>query len=167
LRSLFAYTGDVRSAILTSKYTGRPFPARAVAQRLQEALQDPWKDLFPDNSAPVIVPVPIHPFKYFRRGFNLPALVGAELARLLGWSCDPLVLHRRSERIPQASLPLKDRDSNVTDAFLVPKGKNIPPHILLLDDVLTSGATARSASAALKYAGAEHIVVVAIAYAFP
>ena len=162
-RSLFAYTGDIRSAILTSKYTARPFPARAVAQRLQEALQNQWKDLFPDNNTPVIVPVPIHPIKYFRRGFNLPALVGAELARLLGWPCDPLILHRHSERLPQAGLPLKDRENNVKNAFRVPKGKNAPPRILLLDDVLTTGATASEASSVLKYAGATHIVVVTIA----
>ncbi|MCL2103294.1 MAG: hypothetical protein FWH25_04585, partial [Syntrophorhabdaceae bacterium] len=52
--SLFAYTGDVRSAILTSKYTARPFPAQAVAQRIHKALQGPWKDLFSDSHAPVI-----------------------------------------------------------------------------------------------------------------
>jgi len=163
VRSLFAYTGDVRSAILTSKYTGRPFPARAVAQRLKDALQDQWKDLFPDNNVPVIVPVPIHPVKYFRRGFNLPALVGAELARLLGWPCDPLVLHRCSERLPQAGLPLKDRDRNITGAFSVPKGKEVPPRVLLLDDVLTTGATASEATYALKYSGADRIVVITIA----
>jgi len=167
VRSLFAYTGDVRSAILTSKYTSRPFPAQAVAQRLHESFQDQWKDLFPDNLAPVIVPVPIHPVKYFRRGFNLPALVGKELARLLGWSYNPLILHRCSERLPQASLPLKDRDSNVKDAFIVPKGKSVPPRILLFDDVFTTGATARSAASALKFAGADHIVVITIACAFP
>ena len=165
MRSLFAYSGDIRAAILASKYAGLPFPARAVAQRLQEAIQDHWKDQFPDDHPPTIVPVPVHPLKYFRRGFNLPTLVGNELARLLKWPCDPLVLHRRPERLPQAGLPLKDRGSNVANAFFVPKGSNVPSNILLLDDVLTTGATARSAASALKYAGANSIVVVAIAHA--
>ena len=165
--ALFAYAHDVRSAILASKYTGRPFPAQAVAKRLHEAFQDPWKDLFSGRPAPVIVPVPIHPFKYFRRGFNLPALVGAELARLTGWPYNPLALHRRPERLPQAGLPLNDRDSNIKDAFFAPTRKNLPSRVLLLDDVLTSGATARSAASALKCAGWGHIVVITIAYAPP
>ena len=166
-RSLFAYTGDVRTAILSSKYTGRPFPARATAQRLQEALQGPWKDLFSDGLAPVIVPIPIHPVKYFRRGFNLPALIGVELARLMAWPYDPVALHRRPERLPQASLPLKDREANIKDAFFVPEGKNAAPRVLLLDDVLTTGATCAAAATALKRAGVKHITVVTIASAFP
>jgi predicted amidophosphoribosyltransferase len=161
-RSLFAHSGDVRSAILAAKYSGRPFPARAVARRLEEAFRGHWKDLFPYGPPPTIVPVPVHPVKYFRRGFNLPALVGAELARRLRWRCDPLALFRRPERLPQAGLPSKDRDQNVAGAFYSPEGKAAPTRVLLLDDVFTTGATARAAASALKSAGADHIVVVTI-----
>lgn len=167
VRSLFAHAGDVRAAIVASKYSGRPFPTRAVAKRLEEALRTEWRDLFPDDPPPTIVPVPVRPLKYFRRGFNLPAMVGARLARRMGWQVDPLVLRRGKERIPQAGLRRADRQRNVEDAFLVPRGKTGPGTVLLLDDVYTSGATARAAASALKSAGAGHIVVVTIARAEP
>jgi predicted amidophosphoribosyltransferase len=105
--------------------------------------------------------------KDFRRGFNLPALVGDPLARMLGWPFDPLVLSRGRERVPQAGLRLADRLRNVEDAFRVPRGKTVPARVLLMDDVYTSGATARAAASALKSAGADHIVVLTIARAVP
>lgn len=164
-RSLFVYAGDVRAAIVASKYSGRPFPARATAQRLRESLCGAWKDLIPDGEPPTVVPVPAHPWKYFRRGFNLPALIGAPLARSLRWRFDPLVLSRDPERIPQAGLGLPDRRRNVARAFRLPPGKTSPALVLLLDDVYTSGATARAAARALKTGGADHIVVVTVARA--
>ncbi len=166
-RSLFAHAGDVRAAVVASKYSGRPFPARAVAKRLEAAIRGEWKDLFPDGPPPTIVPVPVRPLKYYRRGFNLPARGGVRPARMLGWPVDPLVLRRERERAPQAGLRRADRRRNVEDAFRVPRGMTAPGRVLLLDDVYTSGATARAAAAALKCAGADHIVVVTIARAAP
>jgi len=60
-RSLFAYAGDVRAAIVATKYAGRPYPADAVALRLQETLMGRWRDLIPDGVPPTVVPVPAHP----------------------------------------------------------------------------------------------------------
>jgi predicted amidophosphoribosyltransferase len=60
-----------------------------------------------------------------------------------------------------------DREENVLDAFRVPPGGLPPPEILLLDDVYTSGATARACSRALKTAGAEHILVLTVARTVP
>ncbi|MEW6720005.1 MAG: hypothetical protein AB1346_06120 [Thermodesulfobacteriota bacterium] len=164
-RSLFAYAGGARAAIVAAKYSGRPFPVDAAAERLRDALVGEWSDLFPDGAPPAIVPVPAHPWKYFRRGFNLPALIGVSLGRRLGWPFDPLLLARGREGIPQAGLRLAERLRNAEGAFRVPRGKAVPPRVLLLDDVLTSGATARAAAAALKTAGADHIVVVTLARA--
>src|SRR5659263_576749 len=101
-RSLFAYAGDVRAAIVATKYAGRPFPVEAVALRLREALAGRWRDLIPDGSPPTVVPVPAHPWKYFRRGFNLPALIASRLSRRIGFPFDPLALSRTRGRIPQA-----------------------------------------------------------------
>jgi len=164
-RSLFVYAGDVRSAIVASKYSGRPFPARAIAERLREALCGEWRDLIPDGAPPTVVPVPAHPWKYFRRGFNLPALIGAPLARLLRWPFDPLALARSRGAVPQAGLRLADRLRNPAGAFRLPAGRTAPARVLLLDDVYTSGATARDAARALKTGGADHIVVVTAARA--
>jgi predicted amidophosphoribosyltransferase len=166
-RSLFPYAGDVRDAIVASKYAGRPFPAHSTAERIRAALAGAWKDLIPDGSKPTVVPVPVRPWKYFRRGFNLPALVGSHLARGTGFPFDPLVLSRTREGTPQASLSLQDRRENVTGAFRLPPGSSSPARVLLLDDVYTSGATVREAACALKTGGADHIVVVTVARAVP
>jgi predicted amidophosphoribosyltransferase len=166
-RSLFAYAGDVRAAIVATKYGGRPYPVDAVALRLRETLKGRWRDLIPDTDPPTVVPVPVHPWKYFRRGFNLPALIASRLSRHIGFPFDPLALSRTRERIPQARLPGSLRHENVEGAFRVPRGREVSPAILLLDDVYTSGATAEACALALKSAGADSIVVVTVARAVP
>jgi predicted amidophosphoribosyltransferase len=166
-RSLFLHAGDVRGAILSAKYAGRPFPAGPVADRLRDALRGAWRDLVPVEARPTVVPVPVRPWKYFRRGCNLPSLVGSRLARRLEWPFDPLLLRRVGERAAQAGLPIGVRKENVEGAFRVPKGSGVPRSVLLLDDVYTSGATAAACARALKRAGAGHIVVVTVARAVP
>jgi predicted amidophosphoribosyltransferase len=166
-RSLFAYAGDVRAAIVGSKYAGRPYPVDAVALRLHETLAGRWRDLVPDGTRPVVVPVPAHPWKYFRRGFNLPALIASRLSRRAGLPFDPLALSRSRERIPQTRLSGSLRHENVEGVFRVPRGRKVSPAILLLDDVYTSGATAEACARALKRAGADSIVVVTVARAVP
>ena len=162
-RSLFAYAGDVRAAIVATKYAGRPYPIDAVALRLHETLAGRWRDLIPDGAPPTLVPVPAHPWKYFRRGFNLPALIATRLARHSGLPFDPLALSRTRGQVPQARLPGILRHKNVEGAFRVPRGRKVPQAILLLDDVYTSGATAEACARALKCAGADSIVVVTVA----
>ncbi|WP_304893488.1 ComF family protein [Candidatus Deferrimicrobium sp.] len=138
-----------------------------MALRLCETLTGRWRDLIPDGATPTVVPVPAHPWKYFRRGFNLPALIASRLSRHIGLPFDPLALSRTRERVPQARLPGNLRHENVEGAFRVPRGRIVPPAILLLDDVYTSGATAEACARALKSAGAASIVVVTVARAVP
>jgi len=162
-RSLFAYEGCVRDGIRAVKYARQAVPAKAVAERLLEAVSGKWADRFPAGFRPVVVPVPIRPFKYFQRGFNFPALVGRAFSALAGWPFEPAVLRRGGGNRPQAGLRLAERGENVRGGFGVPPRLQPPPEILLLDDVFTSGATARACSLALKTAGAGNIVVLTVA----
>jgi ComF family protein len=163
--SLFAYEADVREGIRAAKYAGRSDVASAFARRFFEAIRGDWADRFPAGFHPTVVPVPIRPGKYFRRGYNLPALVALSLGRLAGWPCDLLLLRRTGERRPQAGLPLAARSENVRGAFIVRTGAQAPRQVLLVDDVYTSGATVAACARKLKTGGAEHIVVLTVARA--
>ena len=163
--SLFAYEENVRGGIRAAKYAGRSDVARTFARLFLEEIRGGWADRFPAGFRPTIVPVPIRPGKYFRRGYNFPALVALSLGRLAGWPCDPLLLRRTGERRPQAGLPLAARNENVRGAFLVRAGARAPRQVLLVDDVYTSGATVAACARKLKTGGAEHIVVLTVARA--
>jgi predicted amidophosphoribosyltransferase len=163
--SLFPYEGKIREGIRAAKYGGRSDAARSLARRLFTVIREDWAGRFPAGFRPTIVPVPIRPVKYFRRGYNFPALVALFLGRLTGWPCDPLLLRRTRERRAQAGLPLSAREGNVRSSFTVRPGAHIPCHVLLVDDVYTSGATVAACASALKIAGAEHIVVLTVARA--
>ncbi len=154
----------MREGIRAVKYGGKAYDADALGELLHAAILGKWSDLFPAGFRPTVVPVPIHPLKYFLRGFNLPALAARSLARRAGWRFDPLVLRRRGIR-PQAGAGLEERRRNVFRAFRTPAGTRAPSEVLLLDDVYTSGATARACAVALKTAGARHIVVLTVARA--
>ncbi len=163
--SLFAYEENVREGIRAAKYAGRSDVARTFARCFFEAIRGDWADRFPAEFRPTVVPVPIRPVKYFRRGYNLPALVALPLSRLAGWPCDPLLLRRTGEHRPQAGLPLAARNENVRGAFTLRTGAQVPPQVLLVDDVYTSGATVAACARKLKTGGAQHIVVLTVARA--
>lgn len=163
--SLFAYEAAAKEGIRAAKYDGRSEVARILALRFYEAIRGEWADRFPAGFRPAIVPVPIRPEKYYRRGYNFPALVSRRLGRLTGWPCDLLLLRRVGKRPPQAGLPLSAREKNVRGAFIARSGAKAPRDVLLLDDVYTSGATVSSCARTLKKAGAENIVVLTVARA--
>jgi len=101
----------------------------------------------------VLVPIPLHPTRQRERGFNQSALLAREVAVRLGGSVSP-VLARRRPTAPQARLAPADRANNVAGAFL-----RSSPHpaghgaLVLVDDVVTTGATASAALAALAPSG--------------
>jgi predicted amidophosphoribosyltransferase len=113
-----------------------------------------------------VVPVPVTPWTYLRRGFHLPASVAARLARERGCPFLPSLLRRSRAGSPQASLPRSRRGANVRNAFRPGRRPAwAPPDVILVDDVATSGATASACAAALKAGGARFIVVVTLARA--
>ncbi|MBS1828924.1 MAG: ComF family protein [Acidobacteria bacterium] len=148
------YEGTLRKLIHLYKYHGVDTLAGPLANFLVAALprhqQVDW-----------IVPVPMHWFRRWRRGYNQSELLARELSRRTG--IPMLAALRRQRRTPpQAGLSDKERRQNLRGAFAViesPRNR----HVLLIDDVLTTGATASACGAALKLAGASAVQVLTVA----
>jgi ComF family protein len=153
------YGGGVARAITRFKYGSRPELAAPLAARLFAALSTANID-----GPAVFVPVPLHPHKLARRGFNQSALVAGHLARFFGWPCRARALVRTRDTTEQASLTREERLQNVASA-IAPRETLATAHVLLVDDVVTTGATAMACVSALRDAGAGKVTVVAVARA--
>jgi competence protein ComFC len=112
----------------------------------------------------VIVPVPLHPNRLRWRGFNQSALLGQTLATYLHFPYQDQALVRFKQTPPQMSLTKTQRKINVKDAFTL-KHRHLVnhQHLLLLDDVWTTGATMRECTKVLKRAGAKSVWGVVLA----
>ena len=136
--------------------------ARAIARLAEESPEEM-----------LVVPVPLHSSKLAKRGFNQARLLAREALRLLdeshpAWKLElaPGTLMRLRETRSQAGLTPRQRRLNVSGAFSVSApGAVAGRHILLIDDIMTTGATARAAAQALIRAGAESVRVATLARA--
>ena len=107
------------------------------------------------------------PFRYegcVRRGYNVPQLMAVPLARALGIPLYPKALGRTRAKRHQAGLPFEQRLANVAGAFRVTDTELVEGRkVLLVDDVITTGATAAACTQALLAAGAESVFAIALA----
>jgi len=118
------------------------------------------------ESAEVAVPVPLARYRLLRRQFNQAAILAKGLAQVGGLAYAPLALVRAKPTVPQVGLSRLQRRDNVSGAFVVAarEGSAIAGrNVLLIDDVITTGATADACAKALKRAGAKSVDVLALA----
>ncbi len=158
--SLGPYEGSLRVVIHELKFSGR----RRAAARLAEALleSDAVRRLVATSD--VLVAVPLHPRKLRERGFNQAALVAQQLARRTGAACCPDALVRRLDTLSQAGLTAAARRRNVRQAFAVHRGPSVAGRtVTLVDDVVTTGATALACGRELVAAGAREVRLLSVA----
>lgn len=113
----------------------------------------------------VIVPVPLHPGREKKRGFNQAELLAVQLASERRLVVLPGALTRRRQTRPQYGLNKVDRAKNVSDAFIADTASVQGRNVIVLDDVFTSGATLRECASALRDAGSLEVVALAVAQA--
>jgi ComF family protein len=151
LRSAAQFGGPLRQAIHCFKYQG----VRALARVLGQVLCTGWeKDPWPID---VIVPVPLHSQRERERGYNQSALLAQELARRANLPVAEGVLLRTVHTAPQVGLDAIERAQNVHQAFCCADDSLGGRCVLLVDDVLTTGATLRACAAALLEAKARSV----------
>ena len=155
LRAAVAY-GDVsREVALKLKYSGRPGLAETLAHFM-------LRHVAPREEGALLVPVPLHRWRIWKRGYNQAALIASALSRRTGLAVDLDLLGRVRATPPLRGLGRRERTLAVRGAFKVhgPARERLAGRaILLVDDVYTSGATAAACARALKRAGAESVDV--------
>ncbi|MGH9414608.1 MAG: ComF family protein [Terriglobales bacterium] len=113
----------------------------------------------------LVVPVPLGKRRRRERGFNQSADIARFLAQRIPCAFVPRALERCRETEPQSNLPLDLREQNIDDAFSASPRQLAGKCVLLVDDVLTTGATARAAAHALGQAGAGRVMLAVAARA--
>jgi len=159
-RAVFLYDDGGRRLVLDYKHRDRTHSAASFAKWIERAAPDLCAE------ADVIVPVPLHWTRLFKRGYNQSALISRVLARQLDRPFEPLALKRVRRTISQVGLSAQERRKNVGGAFEVSEKQAKvlnEKRVLLVDDVLTTGATVEGCCKALKSAGARAVDVVTLA----
>lgn len=152
------FGGAVAMALKRFKYEERADLARPLGYLLRQAVVDAG------IRADIVVPVPLHPRRLAERGYNQSALLARSVAQQLNVPFAPRALARCRQTAQQARLGRAERLENMADAFDV-RDKSVVAlrSVLLVDDVLTTGATLLACRQALSRAGAREVTSVCLA----
>ena len=159
-RAVARYTGVFRHLIHALKYSDRHEGWRLYGRWMQQA----GADLL--DGVDILIPVPLNRRRLWFRRFNQAALLAEALARETGIATDPMILTRNRPTRSQVGLTLTERRRNVSGAFTLKKSAHARidgANILLVDDVITTGATVEACARTLKKAGAMRVDIIALA----
>ena len=161
LYALGEYSPPLSDIIIQFKFKGITTPAK----RLASQLCDCFGERLESTRADFLVPIPLHISHERTRGYNQAALFARELAQLLAIPVNETLLARTRKRRPQAKLQLADRARNINSVYNAISDSEDRYDLLLVDDVVTSGATVKEAARTLTAAGHRVKGVVSIAHA--
>lgn len=150
------YSGGLERLLHAFKFQRHDFLDAPLAALLQATGDDFAFD--------AIVPVPMHPTRERRRGYNQAGLLARALAKRVGIDCDPKLLTKRQENETQSLLARAARRENVRKSFEASprvSGKSI----LIVDDICTTGETFRACARELVRAGAQRVCAISVAKA--
>jgi ComF family protein len=161
-RSYALYEAKVVRAILTLKFERMDPLGAWFAARLAEVVRREQGAM----AADLVVPVPLHPQRQRERGYNQADLIARPLAKLLGLPYRAVLLMRMKPRPEKQVLSVEERWQSVRGAFATRPGSRVDnQRVLLVDDVMTTGATLDACARALREAGATAVIGLTVARA--
>ncbi len=159
-RSAARYDGVVGEALRLLKYEKALWMAPDMAELLHACLQAEFSGCTFDW----VVPVPLHPIRRRERGYNQSNVLAHELGKRIGCPNKGGLLRRIKPTTTQTHLTASQRLSNVKNAFQSRKEKRlVGQRVLLVDDIMTTGATVNACAKALKKGGAASVHVITVA----
>ena len=161
--SLYAfadYVDPMQEIIHQFKFKGIASPAGIFARRLCDEFGQQIVSLRPA----ALVPIPLHGSREYVRGYNQALLIAVELGRVLDLPVDQEILYRVKRRRPQSRLRQIERAKNISGVFAAYRESETGEKVILVDDVVTSGATVREARSELQEAGFNVPAVIALAH---
>lgn len=159
-RAGFLYGGIAGKLVSKLKYGDRPELARFCAKTMVACAPD----LLADN--PVLVPVPLHWGRQWQRRYNQSTELSRQMAEMAGLESAPLLAKRVRRTRQQVGLSADQRARNVRGAFAIngaEAARLAGRRVVIIDDVVTTGATVKALTLALQQAGFEHIDVISFA----
>lgn len=156
-RSLYDYSGNIPKIIHNFKYNEKPYLAQIFARKLKEIY---FKEFI---TADIIICVPMTEKAERKRGYNQSELLAKYLSSEIGVEYSSKVCKKVKDTDRQATLNVTERAKNLQGAFKVYKEEIVGKSVLIVDDVLTTGATVNGISKLLKKKGANQVFVLTIA----
>lgn len=156
----FQYKESERNMLREFKYHGKSYMARSLSEILYD------KVTAVDAQCDILVPVPMYRKKEKKRGYNQAALLAEFTARRMGLTYGRDVLVRVRDTAPMNRLTARERRQNLEEAFAVSaEGRSLidKKHVMLVDDIYTTGTTTEHCAAVLKAAGASGVTVLSLA----
>ncbi|MFQ5646949.1 MAG: phosphoribosyltransferase family protein [bacterium] len=152
--SLFFYDDALKEAIPLFKYRGHTRIGRVLARRMAESL-----DTYPEMAAlDGIIPVPLHPARLRERGFNQSVILARAISRRFDLPLLSNLVKKTGNVHSQVGLSRSERKRMIKGSFAVAKGESVKNgRFLVVDDVLTTGATSSEICKVLKKSGAAYL----------
>ena len=160
IRSAVVFGPQIRGVVHAWKYGGQSHWSAYLAGLMKKH----WTEYVDLADGQILIPVPLHPKKYKKRGYNQSALLARELGHIFQLPVDETSLIRVRNTPSQTQFGREGRLQNMSGAFSCTRAENIQGKVvLLIDDVATTGATLEGCAQALKTAGAKKVIAYTLA----
>lgn len=151
----FVYSGAIRDSIHRLKYGHRAEYAAFYARAAVECSRGMLERFDPQ----AVLPVPAHRSRRIKRGYDQAACIAEEVAKFLKIPLADDVIRRKKRTRPQSRLDARERRRNLAGAFVARAGAVLPPRVLIVDDIYTTGSTVDALSALAMTIGAASVCV--------